>query len=113
MRVPKLRRLSVLKRGLSRRPLFGNALTAATAISFSLTFVVAIVALLLGIIPERSLNIGFGIDTGVLLLFVPLCALVFAILVEVLRTMIGGGFKPDKPPAPNPLSAWRPGHGEG
>ena len=35
------------------RPLFRNALSAATAISFSLTFVGAGIAQLLGIIPPR------------------------------------------------------------
>jgi hypothetical protein len=96
-----------------RRPLFRNALSAATAISFSLTFVGAGVALLLGIIPPRAI-IGAGeIDTAVVLLFVPLCALILAILVEVVRAILREGLQPPKADQSNPLSAWKPGHGEG
>ncbi len=91
----------------------GQALSAAAAIGFSLTFVGAGIAMLVGFIPPRTL-IGSGeLDTSVVLLFVPLCALVFALLVEVVRTMIAGGLKQDRPRPANPLAAWRPGNGEG
>ena len=95
------------------RPLFRNALSAATAISFSLTFVVAGIALLLGIIPPRTITGAGEIDTAVVLLFVPLCALLFAILVEVVRSILREGLQPAKPRRANPLDAWKPGHGEG
>lgn len=96
-----------------RRPLFRNALSAAAAISFSLTFVGAGVALLLGIIPPTAI-IGAGeIDTAVVLLFVPLCALLFAILVEVARSTLREGVQAPKPRQSSRLSAWKPGHGEG
>lgn len=95
------------------RPLFRNALSAATAISFSLTFVGAGIALLLGIIPPRTI-VGAGeIDTAVVLLFVPLCALILAILVEVVRAILREGLQAPKAHQSNPLSAWKPGHGEG
>jgi hypothetical protein len=106
-KLPQPKRLSL------RRPLFGNALSAAAIISFSLTFVGAGIALLLGIIPPRAI-IGAGeIDTAVVLLFVPLCALILAILVEVVRATLREGLQPPKAHQANPLSAWRPGHGEG
>lgn len=95
-----------------RRPLFRNALSAATAISFSLTFVGAGLALLFGLIPPRTITGAGEIDTAVVLLFVPLCALLFAILVEVVRAILREGLQPAKPRQPNPLSAWKPGHGE-
>jgi hypothetical protein len=96
-----------------RRPLFRNALSAATAISFSLTFVGAGIALLLGIIPQRAI-IGAGeIDTAVVLLFVPLCALLFAILVEVVRSILREGLQAPKARQSSPLGAWKPGQGEG
>jgi hypothetical protein len=96
-----------------RRPLFRNALSAATAISFSLTFVVAGIALLLGIVPPRSITGAGEIDTAVVLLFVPLCALLLAILVEVVRSVLREGLQAPKPRNTSPLSAWKPGNGEG
>ena len=96
-----------------RRPLFRNALSAATAISFSLTFVAAGIALLLGIIPPRTITGAGDIDTAVVLLFVPLAALLFAILVEVVRSILREGLQPAKSRQVNPLDAWKPGHGEG
>ncbi len=95
------------------RPLFRNALSAATAISFSLTFVVAGIALLLGIIPPRAIIGGGDVDTAVVLLFVPLCALILAILVEVVRSILREGLQSPKARESNPLSGWKPGHGEG
>lgn len=98
---------------IPRRPLFKNALSAATAISFSLTFVVAGIALLVGLIPPRTI-IGAGeIDTAVILLFVPLSALMLAILVEVVRSVVRDGLTPTKTRQANPLSAWKAGQREG
>ena len=101
------------KRPSLRLPMFRNALSAATAISFSLTFVGAGIALLLGIIPPRAIVGGGEIDTAVVLLFVPLCALLFAILIEVVRASLREGLQAPKARQSNPLSAWKPGHGEG
>lgn len=96
-----------------RTKLFKNALTAATVISFSLTFLCAGVALMLGIIPPRTITGAGEIDTAVVVLFVPLCALLLAILVEVVRASLREGLRPPKPRQADPLSAWRPGHDEG
>jgi hypothetical protein len=97
----------------SRRSLFRNPLGAAAAISFSLTFVGAGIALLLGYLPAGTIIGASEVDTGVVLLFVPLCALILAILVEVTRSSLRDGFASDKPRRPNALAAWKPGHGEG
>lgn len=100
-------------RFILRKPLFRNPLTAAAAISFSLTFVGAGIALLLGIIPSGTIVGASQVDTGVVVLFVPLCALLLAILVEVVRSTLRDGLSAPKPRQPNPLAAWKPGHGEG
>jgi len=94
------------------RPLFRNPLTAAAAISFSLTFVGAGVALLLGYLPQATRLGTTDIDTGVVLLVVPLCALLLAIIVEVTRSTLRETVH-DTRPRTNPLGAWKPGHGEG
>lgn len=96
-----------------RMPLLGNALGVSAAIAFSLTFVGAGIALLLGIIPPRTLINATEIETGVVLLFVPLCALILAILVEATRSTLRDGLQAPRPRQSNPLSAWKPGHGEG
>jgi hypothetical protein len=85
-----------------------------TAISFSLTFVLASVALLMGFIPAttRSIVLPVDIDIGVVLLTVPLCALVLAMLLEAIRAAVKG--MPRSVPRPAiTLSQWRPGTGEG
>jgi len=91
----------------------GNPLTTATAISFSLTFVAGGIALLLGLFPAHAIIGSREVDTGVILLLVPLTALLFAIIVEVVRSILREGLRPAKPRQANPLSAWKPGHGEG
>lgn len=87
-------------------------LTSIVAISFSLTFVATGILLLLGILPPTVAALEAPVDIGVLLLMVPLCALVLAIMAEVLRAAISGL---PKTPAPRiaPLTDWRPGRGEG
>ena|SRR6218665_1328807 len=93
-----------------------RALTSATVIAFSLTFVGAGVALLAGMLPanaEAMTGAAGSVDTGVVLLLVPLCALVLAILFEATRLALRGPVRIAEPrPAPA-LSAWTPGHGEG
>ena len=93
-----------------------HALTTATVIGFSLTFVGAGVAVLLGLLPDDVSPIAsaFGpIDSGVVLLLVPLCALVFAMLVEATRLALRGPLQIAQPRPTPVLSEWRPGHGEG
>jgi uncharacterized membrane protein len=87
-------------------------LTSVTAISFSLTFVGVGVALLAGLLPERVSTLGENLDVGVLLLFLPLCALVFAMIAEVLRAAVKGPLRSVAPPRMRPLSGWRPEPGE-
>ena len=80
------------------------AMTVA-AISFSLTFVGVSLALLSGLLPPRVSSLGGSVDTAVVLLFVPLCALVFTIVAEVFRATLAGAR-----PSPAPLGGWRPGN---
>ena len=81
--------LSGLRAALRRR-IGPPSLTSAAAISFSLTFVGASVALLTGALSPSITAMPLPVDVGVLLLMVPLCALVLAMLVEVLRAALGG-----------------------
>lgn len=112
-RLPSPRPRATTTRIRALRRLFANPLSAATAISFSLTFVGAGIALLLGFAPA-TLPLGAGeVDTGVVLLFVPLCALLFAILVEAARTTIRESRAGSAAPRANPMAAWKPGQGEG
>lgn len=96
------------QRATATPPERGVGLTAITAISFSLTFVAVSVALLTGLLPPAFDAIRLPVDLGVLLLIVPLCALVFAIVAEVLRSAISDARRPAVDAA-----AWRPGRGEG
>jgi putative exporter of polyketide antibiotics len=109
---PNLNRL--LKR-LSRRRggvKFSNNLASAAAISFALTFVSAIVALTLGLVPKVTLHFGTELDSSVVLLMVPMVALLFALVFEVVRTALAGDRAQPMPEA-SPLMAWSPGRGEG
>lgn len=90
-----------------------TSLTSVTAISFSLTFVTVSIALLAGLLPARVTTLGGTVDTGVVLLFLPLCALAFAIIAEVLRAVMKGQLRSGTGRRIRPLSRWRPGHGEG
>ena len=92
-----------------------HPLLVAAAISFSLTFVGAGVALLLDLVPFRPLPGLMDTEASMVLLLVPLCALLLALLVEVVRAVLVGGpdDRPAPAPAPNPPAAWRPGSGEG
>jgi len=98
---------------ISRRKAGASPLAAAAVIGFSLTLVAAGLAILMGVVPSRTMLGAQGIDATVLLLFVPLCALTFAILAEAVRATVTGSFRhPVRAPTPRP-EAWRPGHGEG
>ena len=88
-------------------------LTSVTAISFSLTFVAVSLALLAGLLPARVATLGGTVDTGVVLLFLPLCALALALIAEVLRAVVKGQLLSGSVRRAPPLSRWRPGNGEG
>lgn len=93
-----------------------NALTTVTVIAFSLTFAIAGIALLLGLLPSQAnlLSTARGsVDAGVVLLVVPLVALVLAILVEAVRLTLRGPIRMTEPRPARVLSDWTPGHGEG
>ena len=100
-------------RVLSPRLLLRNPLTSAAAISFSLTFVAGGIALLTGLLPQQlSTHIG-EIDTGVVVLFVPLCALLLSVIFEVVRSVMRENMHDPAPRRTNPLDSWKPGMGEG
>jgi hypothetical protein len=92
-----------------------RALTTVTIISFSLTFALAGFALLLGLLPQDAHYLGStgSIDTGVVLLVVPLVALVLAILFEATRLALSGPVRMARAKPVGPLTDWKPGHGEG
>lgn len=88
-------------------------LTTVTAISFSLTFVGVSLMLLAGVMPPSFASLAAPVDIGVLLLMVPLCALVMAMMAEVLRAAVKGSPPRRTHRNATSLSEWRPGHGEG
>ena len=94
-----------------------RALTTAPVISFSLTFALAGFALLLGLLPHDAALLeasnGHTVETGVVLLVVPLVALVAAILFEATRLAWRGPVNIADPKPTVALSDWKPGHGEG
>jgi hypothetical protein len=106
------------KRAARRAASYRN-LTTVTAISFSLTFVGVSVALLTGVLPPNLAALELGVDMGVVLLMVPVCALILATLVEVLRTMLRGlpRVRPPRPATilstPREMADWRAGAREG
>lgn len=95
------------------RLMLRNPLTSAAAISFSLTFVAGGIALLTGLLPQNIITHFGEVDTGVVVLFVPLCALVLALLIEVVRSVVREGLRQPAPRQANPLVAWKPGSNEG
>lgn len=100
--------------GLSASPAAPPASVSAIAsITFALVFLVAIGAFALGALPSEALTFGGNVEAGVVLLFVPLCALIFAVLVEVIRSALTQSFAPRTPRVDNAVLGWRPGHGEG
>ncbi len=97
-----------------RRSAGTSRLSAAAVIGFSLTLVGTGVAMLFGLVPQRMLPALDGIDATILLLFVPLCALTFAILAEAVRSTLSGSFRPVPAPShASRLEPWRPGKNEG
>lgn len=90
-----------------------GSVSAVATITFALVFVGVIAAFVLGALPSEALTFGGNVEAGVVLLFVPLCALIFAVLVEVIRSALTSSFRPHQPRADGPILNWRPGHGEG
>ncbi|HHY51431.1 MAG TPA: hypothetical protein GYA10_16990 [Alphaproteobacteria bacterium] len=95
-----------------RKPAARN-LAIIAVISFSLTFVGVSLALLLGLLPNSIVALDLPVDMGVVLLIVPLCALVLAMMAEALRAAVTGVPRSGSPRTATSLSEWRPGHGEG
>ena len=94
------------------------AASAATSIrpaviSFSLTFVGVGLAVLAGYLPAQQALLTGKLDPEVVLLFVPLAALVFAIVAEAIRITVKGPLLPASGRRTDALSDWKPGHGEG
>jgi uncharacterized membrane protein len=93
-----------------------RALTTSTIISFSLTFALAGFALLMGLLPQKANLLASStgsVETGVVLLVVPLVALVAAMLFEAARLALRGPISIAEPKPARPLRDWKPGHGEG
>lgn len=90
-----------------------GSVSAVAAITFALVFLGVIAAFALGALPAETLTFGGNVEAGVVLLFVPLCALIFAVLVEVIRSALTSSFGPPQPRSHRPMLNWRPGHGEG
>jgi len=91
----------------------GRNLLSAAIISFSLTFVGVSLAVLAGYMPAQQALLTGKIDAEVVLLFVPLCALVFAIVAEAIRISVKGPLRSGGTRLMRPLSNWKPGNGEG
>lgn len=77
-------------------------------ISFSLTIAAAGIGLLFGILPAKAATLTPMIDTGVVLLFVPLALLVVAILAEAVRLSLRGPVRIREPHRVRTLSSWAP-----
>ena len=90
-----------------------RSLFSTSVISFSLTFVGVGVAVLAGYLPAQQALLTGKIDAEVVLLFVPLAALVFAIVAEAIRIAAKGPLLPRGGRRTKALSDWTPGHGEG
>lgn len=83
-------------------------------ISFSLTFVGVGLAVLAGYLPAHQALLQGKIDPEVVLLFVPLAALVFAIVAEAIRIAVKAPRLPGtRRRTDTPSDDWTPGHGEG
>ena len=82
-------------------------------VAFFLTLAISGIALYTGAVTRGIASLQESVDTQVVLLFVPLCALVFAMVFEVVRmssttTLPTSAAEPRRIPV-----GWHPGHGEG
>lgn len=88
-------------------------LSGAT-VGFAFVFAAVSVALLAGGLPKVLRGPQGEIDTGVLLLFLPLCALALGMVAEVVRAAFSQPvLSSRKAVTRQPLSEWKPGLGEG
>lgn len=97
----------------ARKPRDAWAIATVATISFSLTFVVASLGILTGLVPPMIAFVDPRVDVAVVVLMLPLCALVFTMLAEVLRAVFKGVPRTRAPRLMPALSTWRPGRGEG
>ena len=95
-----------------RRPRGPLNLVSTSIIAFSLTFVGVSLVALAGFFPGRLALMNGKLDIEVLLLLVPLCLLILAIVAEVLRSAPRGPHTPLTARHTAPLSGWRPGRRE-
>lgn len=119
MRLPAIRRRSPAA-GLPDRA--GRAPVHARLRRFSgfagiatlaLSFVGGAFALVADMLPAERLLGHTGVDLGVALLFVPLCALVFVLVAEAVRAVFSDRALRSSRGKPLNLGAWQPGRGEG
>jgi len=119
MRLPTIRRRK--KAGLPDRPVsaVSNPISArrnftiAAILALTVCFVGGAAAMVAGILPAERILGNTGIDLGVALLFVPLCALVFVLVAETVRAVVADReLRVSRGKSPG-LGAWQPGIGEG
>ena len=86
-----------------------GSVSAVATITFALVFLGVIAAFALGALPAEALTFGGNVEAGVVLLFVPLCALIFAVLVEVIRSALTSSFGPHQRTSAGPVAELAPG----
>jgi hypothetical protein len=72
----------------------------------------AIVTLASAVVPANAATFADNVDTGVIVLFVPLCALLVAIIVEVFRATMRGQAPLQDRNEVRSITAWKPEHGD-
>lgn len=81
--------------------------------ALALSFVGGALALVVELLPAKRLLGNTGVDLGVALLFVPLCALVFVLLAEAVRAVFSDSVLRSARDKPLHLGIWQPGRGKG
>ncbi len=86
---------------------FNKPAALGTSVGLLLALAASALALRSGLTFDRIAALAQGVDTEVIVLFVPACALMFAITAQVLSIILCGGM-PDSPaPASRPIRAWQ------
>ena len=88
-----------------------TAFVTIAIVGFSLTLLIAGLALLGGYMPFKGMSLGARVDLGALLLFAPVCALTFAIVAEVIRIALKSPLTFTEPETRR--LRWSPGQREG
>lgn len=88
-----------------------TAFVTIAIVGFSLTLLIAGIALLANYLPFRGMSRGTRIDLGALLLFAPVCALTFGIVAEVIRIALKSPMTFTQPETRR--LRWSPGQREG